>query len=75
MPDYTTEQLAQFDGRDGHPAYVAYKGTVYDLSDSAMWDQGDHEGMHTAGADLTAEHDDAPHDVVVTDFPVVGTLV
>jgi predicted heme/steroid binding protein len=39
-----------------------------------MWEDGDHEGMHYAGADLTAEHDDAPHDVVVTDFPQVGTL-
>jgi predicted heme/steroid binding protein len=31
--------------------------------------------MHSAGRDLTEEHDDAPHDVYVTDFPEVGRLV
>ena len=73
--EFTKEQLATYDGREGRPAYVAFQGTVYDVSASAMWMDGDHEGMHSAGADLTAEHDDAPHDVHVTDFPVVGTLV
>jgi len=40
-----------------------------------MWGDGDHEGMHFAGADLTEEHEDAPHDVYVTDFTEVGRLV
>jgi predicted heme/steroid binding protein len=74
MKEFTLEELAGFDGREGRPMYVAYKGVVYDVSDSGMWSEGDHEGMHTAGHDLTAEHDDAPHDVYVTDFPQVGTL-
>lgn len=75
MKDFTAADLAQFDGKDGKPAYVAYKGVVYDVTESGMWGEGDHEGMHTAGHDLTAEHDDAPHDVYVTDFPEVGKLV
>jgi predicted heme/steroid binding protein len=75
MQDFTAEQLAEFDGIGGKPAYVVYEGTVYDVSESAMWDEGDHEGMHNAGHDLTEEHDDAPHSVLVTDFPVVGNLV
>jgi predicted heme/steroid binding protein len=75
MKEFTAEELAAFDGTSGKAAYVAYKGKVYDVSESAMWGGGDHEGMHSAGADLTAEHDDAPHDVYVTDFPQVGTLV
>lgn len=74
MKEFTLEELATFDGRDGHPAYVAYEGIVYDVTESAMWDAGDHEGQHTAGRDLTAEHADAPHDVYVTDFPEVGSL-
>ena len=74
MQEFTAEQLAEFDGTGGKPAYVAYKGLVYDVSDSAMWDAGDHEGEHAAGHDLTEEHDDAPHDVLVTDFPEVGKL-
>jgi len=75
MREFTLEDLKQFDGQDGHPAYVAYEGTVYDVSESSMWDDGDHMGTHSAGEDLTEAHDDAPHDVHVTDFPVVGTLV
>jgi predicted heme/steroid binding protein len=74
MKEFTLDELAEFDGRDGRPAYVAYEGTVYDVSESAMWGEGDHEGMHQAGADLTDEHADAPHDVYVTDFPEVGRL-
>lgn len=74
MKQFTIEELKGFDGRDGKPAYVAYKGTVYDVTESAMWGDGDHEGMHQAGADMTTEHEDAPHDVYVTDFPEVGTV-
>jgi predicted heme/steroid binding protein len=75
MKDFTAEELAAADGKEGRPAYVAYQGVVYDLSESPMWAGGDHEGMHVAGHDLTAEQDDAPHDVHVTDFPKVGQLV
>ncbi len=75
MKDFTLEELAQYNGTNGQPAYVAYEGVVYDVSDSAMWGDGDHEGMHQAGADLTSEQADAPHDVYVTDFPEVGRLV
>jgi predicted heme/steroid binding protein len=75
MREFTLEELAGFDGHEGRPAYVAFKGTVYDVTESSMWAGGDHEGMHVAGRDLTEEHDDAPHDVYVTDFPEVGTLV
>lgn len=75
MNDMTLDDLKRFDGRNGQPAYVAFKGIVYDVSESAMWGDGDHEGMHQAGADLTDAHGDAPHDVYVTDFPEVGRLV
>lgn len=75
MKDFTLDELGEFDGREGRPAYVAYDGAVYDVTESGMWGDGDHEGMHQAGADLTTEHDEAPHDVYVTDFPQVGKLV
>lgn len=74
MKQFTAEELAAFDGKEGRRSYVAYKGVVYDVTDSAMWGEGDHEGMHSAGADMTAEHEDAPHDVYVTDFTEVGRL-
>ena len=57
MKEFTLEELAEYDGTDGQPAYVAYKGIVYDVTESAMWGDGDHEGMHTRGRDLTDEHD------------------
>jgi len=75
MQEFTADELATNNGQGGQPAYVAYKGTVYDVTESSMWGEGDHEGMHVAGHDLTAEHDDAPHDVLVTDFPEVGRLI
>jgi predicted heme/steroid binding protein len=75
MKEFSATELAAFDGKDGRRAYVAYNGTVYDVTESSMWNAGDHEGAHQAGHDMTAEHQDAPHDVYVVDFPEVGTLV
>lgn len=75
MKEFTLEELAKYDGTNGQPAYVAYQGVVYDVTESAMWPDGDHEGSHSAGGDLTQEHESAPHDVYVTDFPEVGRLV
>jgi predicted heme/steroid binding protein len=57
----TMTELAQNDGRNGKPAYVAFKGTVYDVSESAFWLEGDHMGAHQAGKDLTNEIELAPH--------------
>jgi len=72
---FTRESLAQYDGQHGRRAYVAYAGKVYDVTDSVLWEEGDHQGEHTAGADLTAEMDDAPHFPEELDsFPVVGSL-
>ncbi len=74
MREFTADELADFDGREGKPAYVAFEGRVYDVSDSGMWSGGDHEGMHEAGHDLTVDHEDAPHGPVITDFPEVGVI-
>ncbi len=75
MRTFTLEELREFNGRDGRPAYVAHNGKVYDVTSSSMWVDGDHEFAHSAGEDLTEAMDDAPHgDEVMEDFPVVGTL-
>ena len=58
---FTLEELAKYTGKDGTPAYVAYKGKVYDVSDSPFWLGGEHLGSHDAGKDLTSEMDLAPH--------------
>jgi predicted heme/steroid binding protein len=57
----TSEELKQFDGKDGKPAYIAFKGKIYDITQSKLWTDGDHMGMHAAGKDLTEEIDFAPH--------------
>jgi predicted heme/steroid binding protein len=73
---FTGEQLSRFDGKDGRRVYVGYASGVYDVTDSIMWEGGGHQGEHTAGRDLTAEMDSAPHFPDELDrFPVVGRLV
>jgi len=71
---FTVNELKSFDGKGGRPAYVGYKGRVYDVSGSAMWGGGDHMG-HVAGLDLTLEIEVAPHaDDVMAKMKVVGEL-
>jgi len=72
---FTLAELAKFNGKDGNPAYIAYKGKVYDVSESWLWEDGDHQGIHEAGKDLTDDMGDASHDEDnVFNFPVVGVL-
>ena len=72
---FTREELRTFDGKDGRPVYVAYKGNVYDVSASKLWKTGTHMRKHTAGQDLTAELAAAPHnEEVFGRVPRVGTL-
>lgn len=76
MRRLTKEELAQYNGKDGAPAYIAYAGKVYDLSHSFLWQKGRHQVLHTAGIDLTTELDAAPHGADMLErFPVIGMLV
>lgn len=71
----TGEELRLGDGKSGAPALVAYEGIVYDVSESFMWRDGNHEVVHDAGMDLTEAMRDAPHFADVLDrFPRVGVL-
>ena len=40
------QELEENNGKNGKPAYIAYKGKVYDVSESSFWLDGDHLGMH-----------------------------
>ena len=72
---FTNQKLSKFNGKDGKPAYVAYKGKVYDVTDSSQWIEGDHIG-HAAGEDLTEPMEIAPHgEDVMEKMKVVGVLV
>ena len=57
----TLKELSQYDGRNGNPAYIAYKGRVYDLTTRFLWKTGRHQAMHNAGEDLTTALERAPH--------------
>lgn len=71
----TPQELAAHDGRDGRPAYVAVNGTVYDVSASPLWNDGDHQGAHQAGRELGDALKGAPHvRSVIERFPVVGRI-
>jgi len=72
--EFTPEELTEYNGKNGK-MYVAYQGQVYDISNSYLWEDGVHQGLHNAGQDLTADMDEAPHGPeMFKDYPVVGTL-
>jgi len=76
LKKFTLEELKQYDGRDGKPAYIAYKGKVYDVTESFLWVDGDHQGQHEAGKDLTEEMALAPHqEETLERIKLIGVLV
>jgi predicted heme/steroid binding protein/uncharacterized membrane protein len=73
---FTLEELAQFDGKEGRPAYIAYEGRVYDVTASKLWRNGVHVKQHSAGSELTAAMPAAPHDATVMEkVPCIGVVV
>ncbi|MEM7296897.1 MAG: cytochrome b5 domain-containing protein [Bacteroidota bacterium] len=75
MTTYSVQQLALRNGNDRDEIWIAYKGTIYDVTASRLWRNGKHY-EHWAGQDLTAELKDAPHDTKVFEkLPIVGKLV
>lgn len=74
LPEYTRSQLALRNGQDKPQIWVAYKGVIYDVTESRLWKNGKHY-EHWAGQDLTAELADAPHTQTVFEkFKAVGKL-
>ncbi|MCR9015140.1 cytochrome b5 domain-containing protein [Aquiflexum gelatinilyticum] len=74
MKTYTRQQLALRNGQDKPEIWVAYRGEIYDVSDSRLWKNGKHY-EHWAGQDLTDELPDAPHTAeVFRKFKTIGLL-
>jgi len=75
LKPFTLQELHHFDGTGGKSIYIAYKGKVYDLSTSPLFQGEKRMRCHLAGKDLTKDMDIAPHgEDLVFKFPVVGRL-
>jgi len=75
IKEFSPEELAQFNGQDGKPVYIAHGGKVIDVTASKLWKGGLHMKRHHAGKDLTTDIQAAPHKLEVLDrYPQVGVL-
>lgn len=74
--NFTADELAQLDGKEGRPAYIAYNEQIYDVTGSKLWKNGNHVKKHMAGFDLTHALKNAPHGADKLDsMPIVGHLL
>jgi predicted heme/steroid binding protein/uncharacterized membrane protein len=72
----SVEELQKHDGKDGRAAFVAYRGKIYDVSQSKLWPEGMHQNLHQAGRNLTNDFANALHDEsVLKRVPEVGKLL
>ena len=61
MLNLTREELSNYTGKGGTRAYIGFAGRVYDVTDCALWQNGNHQDLHSAGRDLTEMLKRAPH--------------
>ena len=74
MKTYTRGQMALRNGQDKPEIWVAYKGIIYDVTESKLWKNGKHY-EHWAGQDLTLELSEAPHtEKVFEKFVPIGYI-
>lgn len=73
MKKYNLSELSKFNGLKGKPAYVSFKGIIYDVSQ--VFQNGEHAGVK-AGTDITAAFAKGPHqEDIFKGANVVGELV
>ena len=72
---FTLEELAKCDGKEGRPSYIAVDGVVYDVANAKGWKNGEHQGFK-AGRDVTKDmQKKSPHGAKpLTKLPKVGVL-
>lgn len=69
---FSAAELAQYNGQNGQPSYVAVDGAVYDLTRVF---RGGWHATHFAGKDLTGEFYSQHAKNILSRYPVVGKLV
>src|SRR3546814_15701406 len=60
LPEYTRSQLALRNGQDKPQVWVAFRGIIYDVTESSLWRTGQHY-EHWEGQDVHGEMEDDPH--------------
>jgi arsenite oxidase small subunit len=72
---FTLDELRKFDGKDGKPLYLIFKGKVYNLSESKLWINGKHMNMHVFDEKLEETIKQAPHaEEVLSRFQIIGEV-
>lgn len=71
----TPEELAEFDGKNNKPAYIAIDGMIYDISNIELFKKSPHNELQF-GKDLTNEFSEC-HDgnlEILNKIPIIGML-
>jgi predicted heme/steroid binding protein/uncharacterized membrane protein len=76
MRRMTTQDMQAHNETESGSILIGFKGKVYDVSDSPLWQGGVHKKRHKAGDDLTTAIASAPHsEELLKQFPIVGELI
>lgn len=59
MKKFTKETLSNYNGKNGRPAYIAFNGTVYDVTNNSHWLNGENDGVQ-AGCDVSLALTESP---------------
>ncbi len=76
LQEFTPEELARYNGREGKPSYVAVDGIIYDVSQRFGWSTGSHFGLRPGQDQSDAFHGCHMGMTEVLDtLPRVGRLI
>ena len=72
---FTMDEIAQFDGKEGRPAYIVVDGIVYDVTNVGPWRSGSHYGFESGGDVTKALENAAPHGAnLLNQAEIVGKI-
>lgn len=74
LNEITPEELSQYDGKCGRPAYVAVNGVIYNVTGYPAWAGGTHFEI-IAGTDATEEFKICHDNMILERLEMVGKLV